>query len=102
MTIFTKETNFLETLRKSSFSLESLPDAISIPDVSDEGEPESKALLLATVDDLAFAQQGLNKELSRIVQEMESLRRVHDIARGYGAKGADYALEFLREHGEVK
>ena len=89
-------------MRKSSFSLESLPDAISIPDVSYEGEPESKALLLATVDDLAFAQQGLNKELSRIVQEMESLRRVHDMARGYGAKGADYALEFLREHGEVK
>jgi hypothetical protein len=44
----------------------------------------------------------LNKELSRIVQEMDSLRRVHDMARGYGAKGADYALEFLREHGEVK
>ncbi len=94
--------NYLETLRKSSFSLESLPDAIAIPAVSDADEAESKPLILATVDDIAFAQQGLNKELSRIVQEMESLRRVHDMARGLGAKGADYALEFLREHGEVK
>jgi hypothetical protein len=102
MTIFTKETHFLEALRKSSFSLESLPDVISIPPVSDADEPESKPLILATVDDIAFAQQGLNKALSRIVKEMESLRQVHDMARGLGAKGADYTLEFLREHGEVK
>ncbi len=103
MTIFINETeSFLDKLRKSSFTLEKLPDEISIPNVSDEEDPQCKPLLLATVDDIAFAQQGLNKELSRIVQEMDSLRQVHDLARKHGAKGADYALEFLREHGEVK
>ena len=102
MTIFTKETNFLEALRKSSFSLESLPDAISIPDVSDKGEPESKALLLATVDDLPFIQLGSSKELSRIVQKMESLPLVTDMARAHGAKGDDYGMQFLRQHGEAK
>jgi len=102
MAIFTKETDFLETLRKSSFALESLPDEIAIPAIADGVEAESKPLLLATVDDIAFAQQGLNQALSRVVEQIESLRRVHDMARGLGAKGADYALEYIREHGEVK
>ncbi len=119
MAIFTKETgrscaslhprhtdrpdhNFLNALRKSSYSLEKLPDEITIPALRYGDGTECKPLLLATVDDVAFAQQGLNKEMSRLVEKMEALRRLHDMARGLGAKGSDYALEFVREHGEVK
>ncbi len=102
MAIFSKETDFLEALRKSSFALESLPGEIAIPAIYEGVKAESKPLLLATVDDIAFAQQGLNKSLSRIVEQIESLRRLHDMARGLGAKGADYALDYIREHGEVK
>jgi hypothetical protein len=103
MATFINETkSYLDELRKSSFALENLPDEIAIPAMADGVEAESKPLLLATVDDIAFAQQGLNQALSRIVEQIESLRRVHDMARGLGAKGADYTLEYLRKHGEVK
>lgn len=102
MAVFTKETDFLNLLRKSSYSLEKLPDEIAIPALRVGDEAESKPLLLATVDDIAFAQQGLNKEMSSLVEKMEALRRLHDMSRGLGAKGSDYALEFVREHGEVK
>ena len=38
MTIFTKETDFLNALRKSSYSMEKLPDEITIPALRDGDE----------------------------------------------------------------
>ena len=102
MTALKNETDFLKTIRRSSFAFESLPDAIEITSLQERGEVESRPLVLATVDDIAFAQQGLNRQLSQVVATMEALRKLHDTARSLGAKGADYALEFIRLHGEVK
>lgn len=99
--IFEEEAHFLDALRKSSFSLGSLPDAITIPALAEGDQADLKPLLLATVDDIAFAQQGLAQTLDRAMAEMKALHQLHARARVLGAKGADYALEFLRQHGEI-
>lgn len=93
---------YLEKLRKSAFYLEQLPEQITIPALGEGTEAEVKPLTEAIIDDIAFAQQGLNCELSRIVAQIEALRRVHDMARSHGGKGADLAIEVIRQSGEVK
>ena len=102
MTMLEQETNYLEALRKRSYALEKLPDHIVIPALTKGDDSESRPLLLARVDDLAFAQQGLSRELSRIVSTLDALKSLHDMARNLGAKGADYALDYIRAHEEVQ
>lgn len=101
MATLTKPSLFLEALRRSSSTLANLPDEIVIPDAVHPEQIDVKPLLIATVDDIAFAQQGLHRALAGLAREFESLRRLHDMARGLGAKGADYAIEYLREQGET-
>jgi hypothetical protein len=101
MKAISKTTEFLEVLRHSSFALQALPDEIVIPVMRDDTNGETKPIVLATVDDIAFSHQGLNQAINDLVDRMDALRHAHDMARGVGAKGADYALEFIRQHGEV-
>ncbi len=98
MDFLTVESSFLDKLRKRSFSLKNLPDEINIISYKEGDEEGTKPLLLATVDDIALAQQQLNKELSGLLNTFDSIRNLHDMARSLGAKGTDYALEFIREY----
>lgn len=102
MEFLTTESNFLDKLRKRSFSLKNLPDEINIGSYKEGDEEGIKPLLLATVDDIAFAQQHLNRQLTSLLNTFDSIRNLHDMARSLGAKGTDYALEFIREYGEEK
>lgn len=102
MKFFAKETPFIERLRQSSYTMKSLPETIHIPASSSNEIETHKALTAATVDDIAFAQQGLNTALSLLLAEIEAMRRLHDMARQCGAKGADIALDVLQAHGEIR
>ena len=49
----------------------------------------------ASVDDLAFAIQGLEARSSEISCQLHSLRRLHDLARARGALGTDKVTEIF-------
>ena len=80
---------FIESLRKKSIFLSELPATVRVP--GHGGNPSIDGLQVedASVDDLAFAIQGLESELSHIGGELHALRKLHDLARKQGAVGTD-------------
>jgi hypothetical protein len=87
--------NIIESLRKKSLSLSDLPDTIRVP--GHGGNPTIDGLNLgaASIDDLAFAIQGLEDELSVICRQLNALRKLHDVARNRGALGTDKVAEIF-------
>ena len=79
----------IEALRKKSLSLSELPETVRVP--GHGGNPSIDGLHLddASVDDLAFAIQGLESELSHVCGQLNALRKLHDLARNRGAIGTD-------------
>ena len=57
------------------------------------GHPFAKPMASATVDDIAFATQALDDEISALLGRAASLKRLHDRARRGGALGADLAMD---------
>jgi hypothetical protein len=86
---------FIESLRKKSVSLSELPATVRVP--GHGGKPTIDGLQVeeASVDDLAFAIQGLESELSRIGGQLHALRKLHDLARNRGAIGTDKVGEIF-------
>lgn len=80
---------FIESLRKKSMSLSDLPASVRVP--GHGGNPTIDGLRLedASIDDLAFAIQGMESELSHICGQLSAMRKLHDLARARGALGAD-------------
>ena len=93
------EQAWLDTLRRSQIDFESLPDTLSLPGSEDAQTPEPIPLVSATVDDVAFALQQLNRCLSHLVSQIEALRALHDQARLAGARGMDGAVASLASQG---
>lgn len=87
--------NIIESLRKKSMSMSDLPETIRVP--GHGGHPDIDGLKLedASVDDLAFAIQGLEDELSVICRQLNALRKLHDVARNRGALGTDKVAEIF-------
>jgi len=79
----------IESLRKKSISLSDLPATVRVS--GHGGNPTIDGLQIedASVDDLAFAIQGVESELSHIGGQLHSLRKLHDLARNRGAIGID-------------
>jgi hypothetical protein len=80
---------FIDLLRKKSVWLSDLPATIRVP--GHGGKPTIDGLQIeeASVDDIAFAIQGLEYESSAISGQLHALRRLHDLARNRGALGTD-------------
>lgn len=79
----------LELLRKQpEMYLRDLPETILIPAL-DGNRPDETVLRLedATVDDIAFAIQGLESEARVIHRRLSSLRDLYEMARRRGALG---------------
>ena len=83
----------LQRLRESSYSLADLPDSFRTGELGEYGQPISKAITDATVDDVSFAMQALGDEADVIFRRVAALKQLHDRARRAGARGADLAVE---------
>ena len=81
--------SFIDLLRKKSVWLSDLPATIRVP--GHGGKPTIDGLQIdeASVDDIAFAIQGLEYEASAISGQLHALKRLHDLARNRGALGTD-------------
>lgn len=79
----------LESLRKKSMSLSDLPETIRVPGHAGNPTIDGLNIEAASIDDLAFAIQGLEDELSDICKQLNALRKLHDVARNRGAIGTD-------------
>ncbi len=86
---------FIEALRTKALSLANLPTTIRVP--GHGGKPTLEDLRTddATVDDLAFALQGLEQQFSKLLDQSTALRRLHDMARARGAIGTDTVIEIF-------
>ena len=91
----------LKQLRKS-LGLTEVPDNISVPAIGDEPAsviPTEKA----TVDEIAFAELALSREISALSRVRSSLSEIVSLARKQGARGVDNAVTAAaRELGERK
>jgi hypothetical protein len=85
----------IESLRKKSVFLTELPATVRVP--GHGGNPTIDGLQVgdASVDDLAFAIQGLESELSPISGQLHALRKLYDLARHRGAIGTDKVGEIF-------
>jgi hypothetical protein len=88
-----KTTTPLQRLRAASYIMGDLPDSISTSDIGEFGQPISKAISSATVDDIAFAIQSLSDEADAVYRRVSALKNLHDRARRAGALGAELAVE---------
>ena len=88
-----KTTTPLQRLRESSYALADLPDSVRTGELGEYGQPLSKAVTDATVDDVAFAVQALGDEADAIFRRVTALKQLHDRARRAGARGADLVVE---------
>lgn len=96
MSIFTRTTK-LAALRKSSHSLSSLPDTVSIPPQENRRDEAVKPIEAVTLDDIAFALLGLQEKSMVIYRETDALRTLYDMARKTGAVGAGVAFDVIPE-----
>lgn len=85
----------LERLRKNCpFYLARLPDSIRIPaHAPSRPEEVERPLGEATIDDIAFAIQGLEADALANPLRLKALRELHDIARKRGAVGRTTVAE---------
>ena len=78
-------------LRKVNYALKDLPETIAVPP-REGGEPrETLPVMVATVDDLAFAIVAAEQECSAILGRVGALKRLYSLAREAGCIGADRA-----------
>ena len=84
----------LAKLRQRHYALQSLPETITVPSL---GARRPVAIVRpidqATVDDIAFALDGVEAEFNAVGDRLSALRKLYRLARQAGALGADGALE---------
>ncbi len=83
------QTTFVESLRKKAMSLSDVPATLRVPGCGDNPGNRSLVIEDASIDDLAFAIQGLESEISLICRQLNALQKLHDLARARGAIGTD-------------
>lgn len=78
-----------QLLKQPEMYLRDLPDSIRIPALDGNRADEVlRPLGDATLDDLAFAIQGLEAEMRLHHRRLQGLRELYDLARKRGALGA--------------
>lgn len=85
----TTQTTLIDRLRKmSELYLRDLPECIRIPALNGSRTDEViRPLIDATIDDLAFAIQGMEAESREIHRRLLGARELYDLARRRGAVG---------------
>lgn len=91
--------NLIDALRRKSTSLADLPDTIHVPAHGGKHAVDGMHIEDTSIDDLVFAIQGLEVKHAQLVWQLESLRRLHKLARERGAVGTDIVSEIFS--GEV-
>jgi hypothetical protein len=89
----------LEKLFKDSYLAKNLPETIRIPALGAIPEEMVKPIEEATLDDLAFAVQALDKESDALTSRIYALRRLYRDAREKGALGNENILDALARKG---
>ncbi|WP_031595370.1 hypothetical protein [Ferrovum myxofaciens] len=83
-----------------AFSLRYLPETIRIPALEGHRADEVvRPMEEATVDDLSFAIQGLDEELSVQLRDLRNLRDLYELARKRGAIGTCTVAEAFADIG---
>ena len=84
----------LAKLRQRHYALQSLPDTITVPSL---GARRPVAVVRpidqATLDDIAFALDGVEAEYNAVGDRLAALRKLYGLARHAGALGADRAFD---------
>jgi hypothetical protein len=81
----------VEVLRNKHW-LRSLPDTITVPVAGSDGMFSTKRLVDASVDDIAFAINGLRRTTTSVQLMIHDLQSVLDLARDAGAVGTSNAV----------
>jgi hypothetical protein len=87
-----KTTTPLQRLREN-YSMKELPDSIRTRELGELGHALAKPLASATVDDIAFASQAVDDEVSALFGRAAALKQLHERARRAGALNADLAVD---------
>jgi len=84
----------LAALRKRHFALDALPNTIVIPAFETRQRAASiRAIADATLDDIAFALLTAEAEFNAVGDRLHALRKLYNLARRAGARGADRVVE---------
>jgi len=89
----------LEKLFKDTYLAKNLPETIRVPALGAISEEMVKPIEEATLDDLAFAAQALDKESDALTSRIYALRRLYRDAREKGALGNENILDALARKG---
>ncbi len=89
----------LQKLIKDSLYAKYVPAFIQIPALGAIKEDTTKPIHEATLDDLAFAAQALDKEQSAIYKRLAAIRELYTEARAKGALGAENIVDALSRKG---
>jgi hypothetical protein len=89
----------LEKLFKDSYLAKNLPETIRIPALGANPKEMVKPIEQATLDDLAFAAQALDKESDALTSRLYALRRLYRDAREKGALGNENIIDALSRKG---
>jgi len=89
----------LEKLLKDSYYYKNLPVFIRIPALGAVQEEVTKPIVEATLDELEFAAQALDKESEALTTRLYAIRRLYREAREKGALGTENILDALSRKG---
>jgi hypothetical protein len=78
-------------LRKASYALEDLPEAIALPQRNGDEPREPLPVVEASVDEIAFAIVEAERESTAAYRRADALKRFYKLAREAGCIGADRA-----------
>ncbi|MGE0252654.1 MAG: hypothetical protein AB7G80_02250 [Dongiaceae bacterium] len=83
----------LEKLFGDTYLARNVPDSIHIPPLGENRTDVVKPIEQATLDDIAFAAQALDKKADTLRDELYALQRLYKEARTRGALGRDNIIE---------
>ena len=89
----------LERLLKDSYYYKNLPVHIRIPALGAVQEEATKPITEATLDELEFAAQALDKEADLLRSRIYAIRRLYEDARKKGSLGSANILDALARKG---
>lgn len=89
----------LEKLFKDHYLAKNLPESIFVPALGATPKEMVMPIEEATLDDLAFAAQAMDKEIDAINSRLYAIRRLYREAREKGALGSENILDALARKG---
>ncbi len=89
----------LEKLLKDDYLAKKLPETVRIPALGAVAEDVVKPIEQATIDELVFAAQALDKESDALTTRLYAIRRLYREARSRGALGSENILDALARKG---